>query len=75
MSHPSIDPTWFKWLFGGLAVAFAGVARWFSGRLDSKVSIDVFEMFEKANAKDHKGQDKKLDKIFDKLDEKQDKEG
>ena len=77
MSHPSpsVDPSWFIWALGGLAFVFAGVARWFSGRLDKKLSIDVFEQFKESNTKDHESQDGKLDKIFDKLDGKQDKWG
>lgn len=60
---------------------FGGLIAWVMGRLDRKVSKEVYEEFKKGNDLQHgithstqKDTNKKLDQIFDKLDGKKDKD-
>ena len=59
---------------------FAGVLAWVMGRMDKKVSKDLFDEFKVGNAMSHDRTHHQLkeiqqtqDKMFDKLDGKQDK--
>lgn len=81
MSQSGDDQGLFMWAIGGLATAVAGITRFINGKVDRKVSQEVFEEFKHGNAMSHDRTHHQLKeiqhiqyKIFDKLDSKKDKE-
>lgn len=80
MPNTGDDHSFIQWVVGG-AIAFgAAITKFLNGKIDRKVSKEVYEEFKKGNDLQHgithnaqKDTNKKLDMIFDKLDGKQDK--
>lgn len=81
---PSDESGLFKeivfWILGGVATIGAGVANFLNGKVDNKISKDAFAEFKHGNAMSHDRTYRQLkdiqdtqDKIFEKLDGKQDK--
>ncbi len=79
VSH-SADDNVVRWILGILAPVGLWLLNMLNNKVDRKVSKDTFEQFEKRSDEQHActqntqfNQDKKLDKILDKLEGKQDK--
>ena len=69
------------WAVGGLTTIMVGVTKFMNGKVDKKVSKDVFDEFKHGNAMSHDRTHHQLKeiqnsqyKIFEKLDSKKDKE-
>jgi len=86
-SASSLIIDFFYWVAGGVVMVFAAVTNFMNGKIDKKVSKEVFAQYEKRTEQYEKRNDeqhaytqnaliegnKKMDKIVDKLDGKQDK--
>ncbi len=77
---PDDDIGIIGWALGFLGAAGVTAAGWFTTRLDKKVSKDVFAQYEKRSDEQHAYTQnsllecgRKMDRIIDKMDGKQDK--